>query len=468
MTLDNDRETEMSIAHRYAEFCTELRFEDFPAEVVDHAKKLVVDIIANAIGGHAWMESGPLVAASIRGLNRGAGGATVLATGEAMAPEWAALLNGTASHSLDYDNHHAKGVIHAGSSVVPAALSAGEERGVSGQEVLTAIVAGYEIACRLAMACNPFSSHEMGFHPTGTCGVFGATAAVGKLNGLTAAQLENAFGINGSQAAGSMQYDLNSAWNKRAHPGFAAHSAFIAVALATNGFIGAAEPIEGRDGFLRAYSLRPQPERATEGLGDVFETLEIAIKPYPLCRYTHMTLDQLISLASEEDLGPESVRSIQVELPTYGVDLVGRPLDMKRQARSAVDAQFSAPFAAALALTRRQAGMHTFRQVIDEGPDDEFRRLMAATSVEPAEDLDAIHPELWPGRVTVHTADRTFTRYGEHIKGERSNPMSWDDVRNKLGELAPRHSAATLDDVVEAVRTIEDRTIHDVIAPLRT
>jgi 2-methylcitrate dehydratase PrpD len=93
---------------------------------------------------------------------------------------------------------------------------------------------------------------------------------------------------------------------------------------------------------------------------------------------------------------------------------------------------------------------------------------MAATSVEPAEDLDAIHPELWPGRVTVHTADRTFTRYGEHIKGERSNPMSWDDVRNKLGELAPRHSAATLDDVVEAVRTIEDRTIHDVIAPLRT
>jgi len=457
----------MSIAHRYAGFSAELRFEDLPPEVVDHTKKLIVDIIANAIGGHEWMESGPVVAASIKALNRGAGGATVFATGEDMAPEWAALLNGTTSHSLDYDNHHARGVIHAGSSVVPAALSAGEEQGTSGREVLAAIVAGYEIACRLAMACNPFSSHEMGFHPTGTCGVFGATAAVGRLNGLTAAQLESAFGINGSQAAGSMQYDLNSAWNKRAHPGLAAHSAFIAVALAGNGFLGAAEPIEGRDGFLRAYSLRPQPERATEGLGEWFETLEIAIKPYPLCRYTHMTLDQLISLASEEDLRPESVTSIQVELPTYGVDLVGRPIDVKRRARSAVDAQFSAPFAAALALTRRAADMGTFRQVIDEGLDDEFRRLMAATSVESAEDLDAIHPELWPGRVTVHTADRTFTRYGEHIKGERPNPMSWDDVRNKLGELAPRHSATALDDVVDAVRSIEDRSIAEVVAPLR-
>ena len=457
----------MSIAHSYAQFSMELRFEDLPADVVDHTKKLVVDIIANAIGGHAWMESGPVVAASIRSLNRGAGGATIFATGEDMAPEWAALLNGTTSHSLDYDNHHAKGVIHAGSSVVPAAFSAGEEQGASGREVLVAIVAGYEIACRLAMACNPFSSHEMGFHPTGTCGVFGATAAVGKLSGLTAAQLENAFGINGSQAAGSMQYDLNSAWNKRAHPGLAAHSAFIAVALAGNGFLGAAEPIEGRDGFLRAYSLRPQPERATEGLGESFETREVAIKPYPLCRYTHMTLDQLISLASEENLRPESVTSIQVELPTYGVDLVGRPLDLKRRARSAVDAQFSAPFAVALALTRRAADMLTFRQVIDQGLDDEFRRLMAATSVESAEDLDAIHPELWPGRVTVHTADRTFTRYGEHIKGERPNPMSWDDMRNKLGELAPQHSTTVLDDVVDAVRTIEERTIAEVVAPLR-
>lgn len=457
----------MSIAHRYAGFSTELRFEDLPPEVVDHTKKLIVDIIANAIGGHEWMESGPVVTASIKALNRGAGGATLFATGEDLAPEWAALLNGTTSHSLDYDNHHARGVIHAGSSVVPAALAAGEEQGASGRDVLTAIVAGYEIACRLAMACNPFSSHEMGFHPTGTCGVFGATAAVGKLKGLTTAQLENAFGINGSQAAGSMQYDLNSAWNKRAHPGLAAHSAFIAVTLAGNGFLGAAEPIEGRDGFLRAYSLRPKPERATEGLGDGYETLEIAIKPYPLCRYTHMTLDQLISLAAEEDLRSESVTSVEVELPTYGVDLVGRPLDVKRRARSAVDAQFSAPFAVALALTRGAADMGTFRQVIDEGLDEEFRRLMNATTVESAEDLNAIHPELWPGRVTVHTAGRTFTRYGEHIKGERPNPMSWDDVRNKLGELAPRHTAIALDDVVDAVRTIEERTIEQVVAPLK-
>ena len=457
----------MGIARQYAEFTSSLKFADLPADVVEHAKMLLADIVANDLGGHAWMESGPVVVEAIRRLNRDQTGATVLATGEQMAPEWAALVNGTLSHSLDYDNHHAKGVIHAGSSIVNAALAAGEETDASGEDVLTAIVAGYEVACRLAMACNPFSSHEMGFHPTGTCGVFGATAVVGKLRGLSAEELENAFGINGSQASGSMQYDLNGAWNKRAHPGFANHSAFVSTALAAEGFIGAADPIEGRDGFLRGYSLRPKPERATEGLGETFETLNVAIKPFPLCRYTHMTLDQLISLANEEDLDPASVTAVHIELPTYGVDLVGRPIEAKRDPKSAVDAQFSAPFAAALALTRRAAGMDLFRRVVDEGLDDEMRRLMESTTVEPADDLDAIHPELWPGRLTVEFDGRRETRYGEHIKGEAENPMSWDDVAAKLAELSPNHSDEARARVLAAIRHLEGQGVRAVVEPLR-
>ena len=456
------------IATEYAEFCASLRFADLPDRVVEHAKKLIADIVANDIGGHAWMESGPVVVASVRELNRGQSGATVIATGEAMAPEWAALVNGTLSHSLDYDNHHAKGVIHAGSSIVNAALAAGEETGASGEELITAVVAGYEVACRLAMACNPFSSHEMGFHPTGTCGVFGATAVVAKLRGLSVDALENALGINGSQASGSMQYDLNGAWNKRAHPGIAGHSAFVAATLAEGGFIGAADPVEGKDGFLRAYSLRPKPERATEGLGETYETLNVAIKPYPLCRYTHMTLDQLITLANEKDLDPAAVASIAIELPTYGLNLVGSPLEAKQDPRSAVDAQFSAPFAAALALTRRNAGMDIFRKVIDEGLSEEMRRLMKATTVSSADDLDAIHPELWPGRVTVEANGDRYTLYGEHIKGERENPMSWDELARKFAELTPNHAPQQRESILAAARRLEESTAADLIGPLRS
>ncbi|MPZ88348.1 MAG: MmgE/PrpD family protein [Nitriliruptorales bacterium] len=457
----------MSIQRQYAEFAVGLSFDDLPVEVVDHAKKLLVDIIANAIGGYAWMESGEVVLEATERLNRDNDGATVLATGERMAPEWATFANGTMAHSLDYDNHHAKGVIHAGSSVVTSALAAAEENAASGRDLLTAIVVGYEISTRLAMACNPFSSHEMGFHPTGTCGVFGATALVSKLRGASVEEIENALGINGSQASGSMQYDLNGAWNKRSHPGFATHSAFIAATLASEGFLGSAEVIEGEDGFLRGYSLRPKMERATEGLGESWETLEVAIKPFPLCRYTHMTIDQLVGLANEENLDPASVESIHIELPTYGVNLVGSPIEQKRNPTSAVEAQFSAPFAAALALTHRAAGMDLFRSVVDARVPDEMRRLMSLTTVESASDLDALHPELWPGRATLIAAGKEHTRYGEHIKGEKENPMSWDEVAAKLTELSPKHGHAARQSVVDVARNLENRTVDDLLQRLR-
>lgn len=456
----------MTIAGRWADYCVGLDFEDLPEEVVDHSKKLFLDILANSIGGYEWMESGPIVAEGVRGLNRTLRGATVLATGEEMAPEWAGLVNGTLAHSLDFDNHHAKGVIHAGSSIITSALAAAEELGASGKDVLTAVVVGYEIASRLAMACNPFSSHERGFHPTGTCGLFGATAVISKLRGLDPETIENALGVNGSQAAGSMQYELNGAWNKRAHPGLAVHSAFIATALAQTGFKGAAEVVEGKDGFLRGYAERPVSEWATEGLGENWETMSLAIKPYPLCRYTHMTLDLLIDLAQETDLDPAGVTSIAVEIPTYGVQLVGSPIEAKRNPTSAVGAQFSAPFAAALALTKRTASIDVFRQSV-ENQDDEFHRLMQITTVQSAEDLDAIHPEFWPGRVTVDVGGRTHTRYGKHIKGERENPMSWEELKEKFAQLTPSMTQAAQDRVFDAVSTLETRSIADVTRPIR-
>ena len=208
----------MDIAQRYAEYATDLTFEELPGPVVDHAKKLIVDIVANAIGGYAWMDSGPSIVEGVRTLNAGRTGATVFATGEDMAPEWAALANGSMAHSLDYDNHHAKGVIHAGSSVVTCALAAGEETDADGKELITAVVIGYELACRLAMALGPHSSHEMGFHPTGTCATFSGSAIIGRLREAGPRAIVDAMGLNGSQAAGSMQYVVNGAWNKRMHP----------------------------------------------------------------------------------------------------------------------------------------------------------------------------------------------------------------------------------------------------------
>ncbi len=457
----------MEIAKRYADYATGLTYEALPAEVVEHAKKLILDIMANDIGGHDWTDSGPKILDGVRALNRAGKGATVLASGETMAPEWAGLANGAFAHSLDYDNHHAKGVIHAGSSVVNAALAAGEENGSSGKELIVAVVIGYEIACRLAMALGPHSSHEMGSHPTGTCATFSSSAIIGRLRGQTAAEIVNAMGLNGSQAAGSMQYVVNGAWNKRMHPGIAVHSGFIAATLAHSGFIGAAEVFEGKQGFLQGYALRPTPTQATLTLGKSYETLEVAIKPFSLCRYTHQALDLLIALGNEREIDTRDVSSIMVDMPKYGVQLCGTPIEQKRNPKSAVDAQFSVPYAAALALTEKRAGMDIFTSVLDRGPSAEFRRLMSITDVRQADDLDAIHPEFWPGRVTIKIGNETVERYAKHMLGEKERPMAMSGVQAKFAELSPNLDDKVRQSVYAVIDDLENRSVNDLLEPLR-
>lgn len=456
------------IAHQYADYATGLSFDDLPDDVVEHTKKLILDIMANTIGGYEWMESGPKILEGVGRLNRNQGGATILATGGSMAPEWASLANGSFSHSLDYDNHHAKGVIHAGSSVVNAALAAGEENEADGKALIVAVVVGYEIACRLAMGLGPHSSHEMGSHPTGTCATFSASAIVGRLRGVQPDVIVNAMGLNGSQAAGSMQYILNGAWNKRMHPGLAAHNGFVATSLAQSGFIGAAEVFEGEQGFFQGYALRPTPAEATRTLGSDYETMNVAIKPFSLCRYTHQTLDLLIDLTNEREIDTSDVRSILIEMPTYGVQLCGSPIEAKRHPTSPVDAQFSGPYAAALALTEKRAGMDVFTGVLDRGPSDEFNRLMSVTDVKQADDLDEIHPEFWPGRVTIDIGGEKIERYAKHMLGEKERPMAMSGVQAKFAELAPNHDEDVQLAVFAAIDDLENRTVAELVSPLRS
>ena len=193
----------MDIARQYAEYAKNLDYNDLPEEVILHVKKAVLDIMGNDIGGYEWMESGPSIIDGIRVINRGSGGATVLATGESMAPEWASFANASMAHSLDYDNHHAKGVIHAGGSVVNCALAAAEENNSNGKELIVSVVIGYEIACRLAMALGPHSSHEMGFHPTGTCATFSGSAIIGRNRKMSEDEIVNAMGLNGCHWQGA-------------------------------------------------------------------------------------------------------------------------------------------------------------------------------------------------------------------------------------------------------------------------
>src|SRR5262249_31078469 len=150
---------------------------------------------------------------------------------------YAALANGTAAHSLELDDTHQGGSIHLGVSVFSAALAVAEHVGASGKAFIAAAVVGFEVAARLAMAVRPKEHYGRGFHPTATCGTFGAAVSAAKLLDLNEPQLLSALGIAGSQAAGSMEFLTDGAWTKRLHPGWAAFAGIHAASLAREGFV---------------------------------------------------------------------------------------------------------------------------------------------------------------------------------------------------------------------------------------
>ena len=195
--------------------------------------------------------------------------------------------------------------------------------GASGRDVLTAIVAGYEVCCRLGNALDPTSHYARGFHPTATAGTYGAAAAAAKLFGLSKEQIIAAFGVSGSQAAGSLQFLVNGAWNKRYQVGAAAMNGVIAATLARNDFVGATESIEGKHGLLVGYSDNAHPDKAVAGLGEIYETMKIGVKPYPSCRYTHAALDALIAMRREHNLTPDQIKRVEIGLHRNGITLTG-------------------------------------------------------------------------------------------------------------------------------------------------
>src|SRR5215471_10665944 len=201
--------------------------------------------------------------------------------------------------------------------------------GASGADVLAAIVAGYDVSCRIALALPAGEHYDRGFHPTATCGAFGAAAAAARVFGLSDEQVHGVLGTALSQCAGSLEFLVNGAWTKRSQVGWAATNGLMAATLVREGFKGASEALEGKHGFMHAYAPNPSPERAVRDLGAVFELMNTAVKPYPSCRYGHAGIDAALGLRAANDLRPADITSIRLGLPRSGMLLIGAPAEKK-------------------------------------------------------------------------------------------------------------------------------------------
>ena len=426
--------------------------EKLPVEVLDRARYFLLDYLSVAVRGSE--EESARCAQRMIQRTGATGCATVIGTNIRTLPALAAFANGTASHGIEQDDTHSGGSIHLGTTMYSVALALAEMLPeTASARLLAAVVTGYEAAARIAMAVQPQEQYALGFHPTQSCGVFGAAVTASKLLRLTEEQTLAAVGIAGSMAAGSMEFLAEGAWTKRIHPGLAAQNGIHAALLASEGFTGPIHILEGRDGFLHAYSRNAIPERLTARLGDSFEILHTAVKPHACCRYMQGPIDAILEIVRGHRMEANQIENIEVAMLEAGWGIVCEPKEKKYQPESIVDAQFSMPFGAAVVALCGAAGLDQF--TLSRICSPEVRQMMQKVTLVKDSRLEETFPREWPARVVIRlVGGQQYEKFVRYPKGDPENPLTWDEMAAKFRALAGRViSADRCNHIIEQIET---------------
>jgi len=438
------------ISRTLAQFAHDLSFDAIPQEVRERAKHLMLDAtgIAYASGSYDFAHK---TLTAIAGLG-GDGRVPVIGLPQRLSPRDAALVNGVLAHGLDFDDTHTGGIIHSTASVWPTVMSTAFMRGTSGADLLVAYIAGVEAATRLG-AVGSGHFHQVGFHPTGMIGVFGCTLAAGTLMGLSPQALTMAQGIALSMAAGSLEFLEDGAWTKRMHAGWAAQSGITAAALGREGFVGPTRAYEGRFGVFNSYLQGGLEDerwgRATAGLGSIWETTAIAVKPLPACHFTHACADAAMILARQHQFKIDDIVRIKALVPGEVVKTVCEPVANKRRPANAYDAQFSIPYLVAASLIR---GRFTLAELEPEALNDEAI-LRVCDLVDYEVDPRSTFPRHYTGDVQISLRDGRVLMHREAMnRGCADRPLSNAEIIEKFtGNARMRLSARQASEVQEAV-----------------
>lgn len=327
-----------------AGFAASLPRASIPERAREAAARSLLDTLACGVAGLAEPSSRILL--EVVGQEAAAGPCSAIGLVRRLAAREAALINGGLAHALDFDDTHDEAVLHPGAAVIPAALAAAERVAASGADLLDAIVVGYDVHVRVALAATR-APGLTGWHYTSACGIFGAAAAAGRLLGLEAERMASAFGLACAQASGTLQSEHDGTWAKRLQPGLAAGGGVLAAQLAAQGFRGPEEALEGTYGFYRVYLREFDPAPVLAGLGQHFEVERTSLKPFPTCRFTHAPAAALQYLMQTGGLRPGDLATIEARITGAAFAEVCEPLPQKLRPATRVHAQFSLPYALA-------------------------------------------------------------------------------------------------------------------------
>ena len=423
-------------AARLAEHVLGLRACDVPAVTRAKAVTLILDAIGNGLFGAAQRGPG-LVRERTRARYR-EGPALVWADGSHLDPAGAAMVNAAGAHGFELDDYLPAGKTHAGAVIVPVALAVADEY-TSGEELVTAIVAAYDVVGRVSLAMNAASARSRGWHVTGLTGPFGAAAVAGRLMELSPGQLVSAFGVAASCAAGTFAFSAEGAMTKCLHAGRAAEAGIEAVRLAADGFAGPTRGLDAEDGgILRAVSNAPVLDRLTEELGTRFDLDGIAVKPYACCGSIHSSIDAVLAMR-DAGLAADDVEEIVVGnsssvLLQCGFEYHG--------GGGALEAQMSMQYSLAAALVDGTVGVAQFEDRRRQDPG--LLALARRVRFEVDPEIDAVYPREFPARVQVRRrSGRLLEERVAAPLGTPERPLGRADVAAKFRDL----THGLLDDV---------------------
>jgi 2-methylcitrate dehydratase PrpD len=455
-----------AVSQQLADAAARTRFRDLPDSIVAHAQRAVLDWLGSALAGA--LEPPARIARELAASLGQADDAVVFGGGRAAAAS-AALANGVASHILELDDVHKGSTLHAAAPVIPAALAVAEREHADGRAFLLAVVLGYDAALRVGEAVNP--SHYRFWHPTGTAATFGAAVAAGSLLRLSPAQMLDALGSAGTQAAGLWEFNADGAMSKHLHPGKAAFNGVLAADLARRGFTGARRILEGERGFFRATSAEYDESAVTDGLGERWKIAENCYKLHSCCGHTHSAIDVALDFRQQRGWSDaEALDEIDdLHIETYGA---GYAIVKEMNPSTPYQAKFSLAYCVAAALLEGAVNLAQFgpERFDAQGVRDRaLAALLRRIRVSVAPDLSASYPDEWGTRVAFTLRDGSTHSLGAAFpRGNPENPVSTEGLEAKFRALvAPRYSAAIADRALAAVGELATtRDMAEAFAPL--
>ena len=448
----------MNETRQLAEWVSSLRLEDVPDTVREHARRFLLDNLGCQVAGATvpWSRTYYDVICK----TRSGGHSTVAYYGDRMSPDDAAFLNATFNHANETDDTHLKSPTHPGQIAVPTALAMAEYAKASGDRLLLAVIAAYEVQIRISWACSPHLIYR-GHHPPVGVGPFGGAAASAVLLGFDLEQTINAFGIAGSHSAGLIEYTKTGGSVKRIHAGIPAQGGVRAGLFAEAGITGPPTILEGEKGFCQVFAGEFDLNRITDGLGSHYHMLDNGLKPYSCCHLIHAAFDALDVARDEREFGPEDVSAITVATHSEPIlSHIGSILEPK----DILGAQFSLPFSVAMRLHhggRGVKGGNGFWDYLDVDLQNtallETARKVTCSIAENdkwsrVDEGAGLEVQLKDGTVLNHSVPFS--------KGLPENPLTPGEVEEKFRYLAdpvmPTGAPAAIVDVVSQVEEIMD------------